>query len=709
MTVEEEVIRNNSGQVDRTKNAVNSAKSRSTLFSTQIPLLHNIFEEIPEAILFTDDKGHIQYMNKAAVSMLGKPKGFLEPEEWPQKFGFYLDDGLVQYPGQKLPLMRALQGEIISEEHMILRIDGDEKGKWISMSASPIKGENESIQGARVLVRDITSRKQIETSREKQVQRIETLYELTKAITEVGNELNSITQMVTKFVAEVVGDVSTISLLNASHEKLIITAFYDTNPTGQALLRKLLDPNTVHADDQSLSSGVIKSGEPLLIPSISAEQLQTVTLPVLREYINEVGIESILIVPLMGRSGVLGTITLSRHRGWKAYTKEDQSFLTDISYRTALAIENCRLFDSLRAEISEKLHVEEALKISEERFRSIFDSTALGIKVLDLSGSILQINLAFQKMLGYKEAEIVGRHFYDFIYPEDATRVAKLFQDFKNSGNSIFFRSEHRLIDCENSLLWVKSIYTVVNKGDENDKPAFIVAMLENITDQKRMELEVAELSSRLQGSMELERLRLAQELHDNPMQSLYTAIYRIEELRKTSDIHMAVALEEVTKDIQKVLQDLRFTAKELRPPSIFNFGLENAIRSYADDILEKHPGLQIRLSLAHDRQLLPEKVRLALFRVLQQALMNVIRHAEATEVEVQFSFDVEQAYLEISDNGKGFEVPHNWIEFVRKGHYGLAGAVERVNALGGFLKVESQPGNSTTIHAMIPWTEATD
>lgn len=707
--MEEEVIRNKSGQGSRTKNAASSAKNRSKSFSTQIPLLHNIFDEIPEAILFTDDTGHIQYMNKAAVSMLGKPKGFLEPEEWPQKFGLYLDDGMVQYPGQKLPLMRTLQGEIISEEELILRNYGDQKGKWISMSATPIKSENGSIEGARVFIRDITNRKQIEASREKQAQRMETLYELTKVITEAGNELNNITQKVTKFIAEVVGDVSTISLLDASHEKLIVTAFYDTNPTGQALLRKLLDANTEHVGNQSLSSGVVKSGEPLLIPSIQPEQLQAVTLPELKEYVDKIGIESILIVPLMGRSGVLGTITVSKHRGQKAYNIDDQSFLTDIAYRTGLAIENCRLFDSLRAEISEKLHVEEALKISEERFRSIFNSTALGIKVLDLNGSILQFNPAFQKMLGYNEAEIVGRHFYDFIYPEDAIRVAKLFQDFIKGSNNIFIRSEHRLIDCENSLLWVKSIYTIVNKGDENDEPAFIVAMLENITDQKRMELEVTELNSRLQGSMELERLRLAQELHDNPMQSLYTAIYRIEELRKSADIHMTVALEEVTKDIQKVLQDLRFTAKELRPPSIFNFGLENAIRSYADDILEKHPGLQIRLSLAHDRQLLPEKVRLALFRVLQQALMNVIRHAEATEVEVKFSFDVEQAYLEISDNGKGFEVPRNWIEFVRKGHYGLAGAAERVNALGGFLKVESQPGNSTTIYVMIPWTDATD
>jgi signal transduction histidine kinase len=219
----------------------------------------------------------------------------------------------------------------------------------------------------------------------------------------------------------------------------------------------------------------------------------------------------------------------------------------------------------------------------------------------------------------------------------------------------------------------------------------------------------MSELNSRLQNSMELERLRLAQELHDNPMQSLYSAIYRIEELRASADPDLKDALGDVKQHIQNVLQDLRATAKELRPPTIFNFGLENAIRSHANDILEKHPNLNIYLSLAHDRQMLPEKVRLALFRIFQQSLANVIRHSKATEVHVRFSFDAEEAHLEIADNGKGFAVPPNWIEFVRQGHYGLAGAAERANTLGGTFRVESKPGNSTTIRVTIPWKDATD
>ena len=108
------------------------------------------------------------------------------------------------------------------------------------------------------------------------------------------------------------------------------------------------------------------------------------------------GIDSIVIAPLIGRSGALGTINLLRHPGSKPFNAEDQSFLTDISYRVALAVENCYLFESLRAEVDERLSAKQALDRSEERFRSIFKSVTLGIKVLDLDGRIMQTNLAFE-------------------------------------------------------------------------------------------------------------------------------------------------------------------------------------------------------------------------------------------------------------------------------------------------------------------------
>jgi PAS domain S-box-containing protein len=703
----EKSVMTKSGKSNQKKQAATTTKYQPYPLDAQTIASQKIFEAIPLAIVSVDWQGQIQYMNRAAKSLLGEPEENLKLENWPQRFGLYLDDGMVPFPEQKLPLLRALQGEDVREpEEIILRKDGNTKGIWISMSAELLRDENGNVDGAIAIIRDVDYRKQIEFSREKQIKRTEALYRFSHGIAEAGNELNRIMNLVVKFAAEVIGDLSMISLLNASGDNLKIGAFHDITPTGHAILRKIFQPDFEYDHSRTLAGSVIRSGEPLLIPSIPEEQLKVVTLPALQEFIDVVGIESVLIVPLIGRSGVVGTLSLSRHRGSKPFNAEDQSFLTDIAYRAALAIENCRLFESLHAEITERLSAKQALEMSEARFRSIFESVTVGIKVLDLEGKILQTNYAFQSMVGYTGDELAGNPFYKFLYPEDVRQAAKLFQDAKVNGTS-YFRFEHRTLHRDQSIIWVKTVFTVIKRGTETDEPALVVGIVENITEQKRLELEMAELNSRLQNSMELERLRLAQELHDNPMQSLYSAIYRIEELRGTAEPNLKEALGDVKQHIQNVLQDLRATAKELRPPTIFNFGLENAIRSHANDILEKHSNLNIYLSLAHDRQILPEKVRLALFRIFQQSIANVIRHSKATEVHVRFSFDAEEAHLEITDNGRGFDVPSNWIDFVRQGHYGLAGAAERANTLGGIFKVQSKPGDSTTIQVTIPWKDS--
>jgi PAS domain S-box-containing protein len=339
---------------------------------------------------------------------------------------------------------------------------------------------------------------------------------------------------------------------------------------------------------------------------------------------------------------------------------------------------------------------------------TIFESVTVGIKVLGLNGDILHTNSSFRNMIGYTEAELVGRKFYEFLYPEDVAPAMRLFQDVKLEKVSNF-RFEHRAVHKDGSIRWVKTNFTVIKPAREDTAPGFVAGIVENITEQKRLEAEMAELNSRLGSSVETERLRVAQELHDGPMQSLHSAIYRIEELRSKSDSQLADELTEVKEIVHGVLQDLRATAKELRPPTLSSFGLENAIRSHANDIADKYPDLKIQLSLAHDRQMLPEKVRLALFRIFQQCMANVVRHAQATHARVRFTFDAEETYLEVSDDGKGFDVPSNWIAFVRQGRYGLAGAAERANSLGGAMTVESKPGNSTTVRVRIPWTETTE
>lgn len=679
----------------------------------QVPLLKNriaqletIFDNIPEAVIVTDREGKLVHFNQVAKAYFELKHSDVQPEEWPEKFGFFLDDEKTHYPGKHMPLVRALHGETVQAEEMILHPKNEQSSLWISMSAQPLIDANKEVTGAIVLFRDISYRKQVEISREKHARHTEALSTISRSIAEVGNDLEQILNAVTVHAANYIGDACVATMIAEAGHKLQIIALHHSDPEARALLREL----TLSMSDLQggIIDSVIQTGEPLLIPSLNPQQREAILLPEIARYAREVGIHSILIVPIKGQGGVLGTLGMSRDKPGKPYTADDQSLLLDIAQRAALAIEHGALFNSFNAEITERRMAEKALEESETRFRSIFESTTLGIKVLDLDGNILQTNNAFQQMVGYSDAELVGSHFIRFVHPLDATRTLRNFEDIKNKVIPDF-RWEHRLLNKDGSVVWVITTFTGVNLNETDDSPAFIVGIAENITEIKRVENEMAEMKSRLQTNLEIERLHLAQELHDGPMQELYSAIYQIESLRGVLENQQKDALGSVTQDLQKVLSELRSTAKDLRPPTIASFGLEKAIRSHVEDFQEKYPDLGISLFLAQDRQLLPENVRLALFRIYQHSMANVARHSEASKVTVRFTFDAEEARLEISDNGKGFNVPSNWVSLARKGHYGLAGAAERVRALAGTFTVESQSGCGTSVKVVIPISDSSE
>jgi signal transduction histidine kinase len=157
---------------------------------------------------------------------------------------------------------------------------------------------------------------------------------------------------------------------------------------------------------------------------------------------------------------------------------------------------------------------------------------------------------------------------------------------------------------------------------------------------------------------------------------------------------------------LNQVIQMLRSIMSELRPPTLAPFGLEKAIRSHAERFQEVHPELELHLDLMPDQQNLSEPVRLALFRIYQQALTNVVRHADARQINIRFYLNTDRAALEIEDDGRGFDVPARWIGLVRQGHLGLAGAAERAGAVGGQLNVISAPGQGTRLQVSVPYRQ---
>src|ERR1051326_523792 len=151
--------------------AINSTnKNHSHPLPFQSEQLPKLFDALPIAIVLVDVKGHIQFMNQAAYDLLGKPTKNLKLEDWPQRFGLYLDDNRTLYPGKKLLLARALRGEAVEEsEDLILRKTDIEQGTWISISTSLLRDENGNIEGGLAMIRNVSYRKQIEQSRERQI------------------------------------------------------------------------------------------------------------------------------------------------------------------------------------------------------------------------------------------------------------------------------------------------------------------------------------------------------------------------------------------------------------------------------------------------------------------------------------------------------------------------------------------------------------
>jgi PAS domain S-box-containing protein len=360
-----------------------------------------------------------------------------------------------------------------------------------------------------------------------------------------------------------------------------------------------------------------------------------------------------------------------------------------------------RGFSKVVRDRTEHKRLEEELRNSEERFRTVFMGAGIGVVLTDLQFKISIYNPALQKILGYTQEELQGLDLLQLAYPQD-TGAPQQLQERLFSSEQELFNEEKRFLHKNGEIIWANLTVSLVR--DTTQVPRFIITMVEDITEQKKLQAELDEVKLLSIKSNEAERLRIAQDLHDEPLQYLYGLIFLLSDLKDMIQTPEGQQIMTTYKQtLNRAINSLRAICGELRPPSLTHFGLDGAIRDHAERFQAQYPSIKIKLDLMFDYQILSESVRLSLFRIYQQSMINVVRHADATQINVRFYWDYEQIVLEIQDNGKGFVVPRHWIDSVRKGHMGLIGAAERIEMLRGRLEIISEPGNGTTIRAIAP------
>jgi PAS domain S-box-containing protein len=336
------------------------------------------------------------------------------------------------------------------------------------------------------------------------------------------------------------------------------------------------------------------------------------------------------------------------------------------------------------------------LERSERKYHSLFDNSRDGIFIATREGQILDVNPTWLDMFGMLRSDLAQANAKDF-YVDPADRV-RLFQMVDERG---YIQNEPVQLRRHDGspLLGLVSLTTW---QDEQTGHVRYQGVVRDITAQRRLEQELAQQQAQKEQAIADERGRLARELHDSVTQSLYSiGLYANAAERAVATGKKKVGLDHIRQIIELGLEamvDMRSLIFELRPPVLERVGLAEALQLRLQAV-EGRAGAAIEFHTnGGDGLSLP--VQMELYRVAQEALGNVVKHAHAKHIAVNLLYEPDHAVLEIRDDGDGFDLERAQ----QNNTMGLRSIAERTQKIKGVLTVESTPGRGTLVHVEVPY-----
>ncbi|MEP0766315.1 MAG: PAS domain S-box protein [Fimbriimonadia bacterium] len=348
-----------------------------------------------------------------------------------------------------------------------------------------------------------------------------------------------------------------------------------------------------------------------------------------------------------------------------------------------------------------------------EWLRQIVDENLAGIYRTSLDGRILYCNDSFARMLGYASSEEMKEVNAADLYPSERARNSFL-KTLRTRGSLQNFELTLRRKDGQKVTVLenVSLVYDSGNEGEIIQGTSVDITALKAVESELRKSEEqhrslaerLRDLAQHLQKVREEERTRIARELHDELGQALTALKLDLHWLaERTPDADLGTArIRSMLGLVDQTITSVRQLCSYLRPAILDDLGLGAAIGWIAQDV-ERRTGIRCRATMSGETPELPVHVATAAFRILQESLTNVVRHANATEVEIALSTRGGRLIMEVRDNGTGFSEGRR-----RTGVFGVAGMQERALELGGKLRVISRRGVGTRVRLTVPLAEGT-
>ena len=351
----------------------------------------------------------------------------------------------------------------------------------------------------------------------------------------------------------------------------------------------------------------------------------------------------------------------------------------------------------------------QALRVSESRYRRLFETAQDGILLLNAdTAQIEDVNPYLITILGYSHTEFLGKKLWEVGAFSDIAQSKEMFEELQAKG---YVRYEYLPLKSKTGVLieveFVSNVY-------DCEGIKVIQCNVRDITVRKQAERELTEskallhqLTIFLQRVREEDRAHFARELHDQLGQNL--AALRIgfnglADYLTTTDPVVTSRLDMINQVINRTVDATRLICEELRPGMLDDLGFEAAVSSYARDFTRQF-GVPCDLLLDREDYGLDKPMSTSLFRIIQESLTNIARHAQATQAMVALQAGEDGLLLTIADDGRGMaaELTGERRSTVERRTYGMLGMRERVNMLGGRIEIDSAPGRGTHIEVSIP------
>ena len=389
----------------------------------------------------------------------------------------------------------------------------------------------------------------------------------------------------------------------------------------------------------------------------------------------------------------------------KIARKDGRTIYTEFSSRKiVIAGKTCA--HTIARDVTARKKSEAALRHSEAKYRELVQNTNSIIVRYDPLGHITFFNEYARKFFGFPDQEIIGQNILGSIIPwrsSSGRDYRSLMMDFLKHPER-YPTNEIENVRRGGLRAWIA--WTNKPIRDKNDRIVEILSVGVDVSQRKQAREQVQFLTHQLIKAQENERLKISRDLHDHIAQDLSTLKISLETLFKNQPAATRKKVSQLSDILQRSIASVRDMAYDLRPPGLDQLGLVKTLYLYCEDF-SKSNGVEIDFAAAGVDELnLEYETEINIYRLIQEALNNIKRHAGANRVTMRLVTSSPDIVIRIKDNGKGFDVNDRRKWALKKKRMGLQSMVERVRLLEGKINIQSRPNKGTYIFIEIPLKE---